>query len=198
MLAQFTHRLRQAATIRNLLLLFLLFIAFNLLVLPPLLAHFEALSNGVGLVDLLDSYTPDQLYAHLANFDQAGRHFYILHELTLDVVYPLLSALLFGLAIAYHVKRALPATSPLQYLGLLPFVLMGVDYLENASLVIVLAAYPTRLEGVARVANLFTLGKWSLSNLILLILVVSVVGFWFQKAYNAFVSTRIQAAGRPQ
>ena len=120
------------------------------------------------------------------------------HELTLDVVYPLLSALLFGLAIAYHVKRALPATSPLQYLGLLPFVLMGVDYLENASLVIVLAAYPTRLEGVARVANLFTLGKWALSNLILLILVVSMVGFWFQKAYNAFVSTRIQAAGRPQ
>ena len=175
-------RLQRWATDRNILILLLMFIIFNAVVLPPVIDGFASMSHGAGLVDLLDSYTPDALYAHLASFEPAGRQLYILHELTLDVVYPLLSALMFSLIIAYLLKRAGPIPGALQYLALVPLVEMLDDFLENSSLVTILTSFPARLDALAAAANVFTVGKWILSYAELLALVVSLVVFLVQAA----------------
>lgn len=171
------RRFHQWSTARNILLLLLLFIVFNAIVLPPIITHFENLSHGAGLVDVLESYTPAELYAHLGRFEPSGRQLYILHELTLDVIYPLLSALLFSLLIASLLKRAGSGSSPIQWLALIPLVELAADMLENICLVTLLAVYPARLDWLAGAANRFTAAKWVLSYAELLALAGSLIGF---------------------
>jgi hypothetical protein len=192
MLARLIHKLHQWANGRNILIVLLLFILFNMIVLPPVLSHIESISHGVGLVDMLNSYTPDTLYTHLGNFDLPAQQFYMLHELTLDILYPLVSALLFSFAIAYLLKRTLPAANAIQYLALVPFSAMLVDYLENACIVTTLALYPTRVDVVAQAANLFTVCKWVLSYLELLLLIGSLVAFLIRKVYELAATNKTQ------
>jgi len=190
------RQIRHLATGRNVVVLLLIFLLFNVLIIPPDIAHFQAISQGAGLLDMLDSYTPDQLYTHLTKFDAAGRQLYILHELTLDVLYPLISALLFSLSSAYLLKRALPTTSPLHALALIPFFVLIMDYLENISLVIVMVVYPARVDGLAQAAKLFTVSKWLGSDAELLLIVGSLMAFVVHQTRKIVVTMRILPEGK--
>ena len=195
MLTALSQKVQRRASGRNVLVLLLLFFAFNMAVIPPVIANFGAMSNGVGIVDLLYSYTPEELYSHIASFDVQGRQLYMLHELTLDILYPMISALLFSLAIAYLLKRTLPATHPMQCLALVPLAAMLVDYLENICIVLTLASYPERLSSLAQIANVFTVSKWALAYAELLLIVGSLIGFLFQKVRKTVLTARTSPGG---
>jgi hypothetical protein len=123
-------------------------------------ARIEAYSGGIGPLDLRAGYTPAEAYAALAAYGEDGRLFYLVVELTLDIVYPLAYAVFFSLTIAYCLGLALPPGHALQRAALLPWAGLLADYLENAGLAWLLLNYPNRLDGLAAVTSVVTLVKW--------------------------------------
>ena len=164
--------LRSLATVRNILILLGLFLLINFVAVPLLYPPFQTL-------DTLPSYTPSEAYAYLASYGAAGRQAYLVTELTLDLIYPPISALLFSTVILYTFQRAFPSHPWTNKFALLPFAVLIADYLENASVVTMLLSFPRELPAVAAVSNVFTVTKFDLSWFEL-IFIVGLVGWMVQ------------------
>ncbi len=163
------------ATGKNILLLFVLLIVINVWVLPAIYPQFDTL-------DFQSSYTPDGAYNLISSYGQAGRQYYAVVELTLDVVYPIISALFFSLFTVYTFRRIFPLHSWLQWLPLLGFIVMGADYMENACIVTMLLSFPQRLDAVAQAGNLFTVTKFTLSYVELVLMTIGLIGIIVKQA----------------
>lgn len=144
------------ATGRNILLLVALFLLFNFVLIPAWYPKFQTL-------DTLPSYTPEQAYRSLSSYGAQGRQQYLWTELTLDVLYPLSTALMFALLTLYSFQRGFPDHPWTRWLALIPLAELAVDYLENASVVAMLLRYPAEMPLVAAASNVFTVLKFSLS-----------------------------------
>ena len=124
--------------------------------------------GGFVPLDLHFTYTPEQVYGYLAELGAEGRGSYSCMLLFPDMVFPVVYAaalsVLFMLVLCRHVS---PARA---YLCLFPFLVVIADWGENLFLAGVLAAYPQSLDGVIRIASLFTSLKWVLIALTLLAL----------------------------
>ena len=149
---------------RIILFLLFLFLLTNLVIAPAIYPKFQTL-------DTLSSYTPQKAYELISSYGSPGRQSYAVIEVTLDLAYPLITALMFSLMILYTFKRAFPGIGWVQYVSLAPFVVMLADFLENASVVTMLLSYPRELAGVAQAANVFTVAKFALAPLQLLFVI---------------------------
>ena len=114
---------------RNVLILLGLVIAINILL-------GLSLSGNPNLkpLDLQFSYSPEIAYALISAYNEQERGLYILIELTLDIVYPIIYSLClsFALFLLYNNMR----------LAKLPLFLILLELFENAGIVILLANYP--------------------------------------------------------
>ncbi len=164
--------LRNIATGRNILILLGLFLLINFVAVPLFYPPFQTL-------DTLPSYTPSEAHAYLSSYGASGRQIYLAIELTLDLLYPPISALLFSTVILYTFQRAFPAWTWTHKLALLPFAVLIADYLENASIVTMLLSFPRELPAVAAASNVFTITKFDLSWLEL-IFIVGLLGWFVQ------------------
>ncbi len=169
--------LTKLATSKLILLFLFLVIAVNAFVLPLIYPRFETL-------DLQSSYSPEKAYQLIASYGEEGRGYYALIELTLDLMYPLLSALFFSSLTIYLLRRVFPPDSLWQKLPLLGLLVMSVDYLENTGIVVMLLSYPRRLDLVAQAANMFTIVKFGLSQLELIVIVLCLAGWLGKTAYT--------------
>ncbi len=165
--------LTKLATGRLVIFFILLVIAVNAFLLPAIYPSFETL-------DLQSSYSPERAYQLIDSYGEAGRHYYALIEVTLDLVYPLLAALMFSSLTIYFFRRIFPLDSFWQKLPLLGPLVMIVDYLENASIVTMLLSYPRRLDMLAQAANVFTVIKSFLSWPELILMLIGLLG-WLGK-----------------
>lgn len=172
--------LTKLATGRWVIVFLFLVIAINAFVLPVIYPRFETL-------DMQSSYSPEKAYQLIASYGEAGRQSYALIELTLDLIYPILSALMFSSLTIYFFRRIFPLHSFWQKLPLLGPLVMIVDYLENIGVVTMLLGYPRRLDLVARAANVFTVTKFVLSDLELILILIGLLG-----GLGKIVYTRIQ------
>jgi len=177
--------LTKLATGRLIILFLFLVVAINVFALPAIYPRFETL-------DLQSSYSPDKAYQLISSYGEEGRQYYAFIELTLDVIYPLLSALLFSSLTIYFFRRVFPPESFWQKLPLLGLVVMVVDYLENSSIVVMLLNYPRRFDIVAQAANMFTIAKFALSQVELILIVIG-LGSWFVKFLHARVKRSTKA-----
>ncbi|HSK87517.1 MAG TPA: hypothetical protein VK880_04130 [Anaerolineales bacterium] len=171
--------LTKLATGKLVIVFILLVIAINAFVVPAVYPRFETL-------DMKASYSAEEAYQLIASYGEEGRQYYAIIELTLDVIYPLLSALMFSSLTIYFFRRVFPLNSFWQKLPLLGLIVMAVDYLENTAIVVMLLNYPRRLEVVAQAANMFTVAKFALSQLELIVILVGLVG-WLGKTVYTWV-----------
>jgi hypothetical protein len=171
--------LTKLATGRLVILFLFLVIAINVFLLPAIYPRFETL-------DMQSSSSPGKAYHLIGSYGEEGRQYYALIELTLDLVYPILSALFFSSLTIYLFRRVFPLDSFWQKLPLLGPIVMIVDYLENSSIVTMLLNYPRRLDVLAQAANVFTVAKFLLSYLELILIVIGLVG-WLGKTVYARV-----------
>jgi hypothetical protein len=148
--------LSKLATGKNILILLALFLLVNFLVVPLVYPRFQTL-------DMLNGYTPTQAYQLISSYGEQGRQSYAIIEVTLDLLYPFVSGLMFSLLILYSFQRGLPNLKWNGWLALLPFAVMLADYLENTCVIILLLGYPRQLTAVAQIANIFTTAKMVLS-----------------------------------
>lgn len=118
-------------------------------------------------LDLMFSYSPEQVYANLAQLGEAGRKTRILVSSTLDTAYPLVYSALFAVLITL-LARFLELTHKVwKWLALLPFVILGFDLAENLSIIVMAMRYPETMTALARAASLFTSLKWIFVDLVL-------------------------------
>lgn len=169
--------LTKLATGRLVILFVFLVIAVNAFVLPVIYPRFETL-------DMQASSSPYEAYQRIASYGEDGRQYYALIELTLDLIYPILSALMFTSLTIFLFRGVFPLDSFWQKLPLLGPVVMWVDYLENASVVTMLLSYPRRLDLLAQAATMFTDAKIVLSDLELILILVGLLGWLGKTIYT--------------
>jgi hypothetical protein len=168
----FNHLMKKVekmADARMIVLLLFLFLLTIFGIVPAIYPKFQTL-------DTLSSYTPQKAYDLLSSYGEASRQSYALIEVTLDLAYPLITALMFSLMSLYTFKRAFPGAAWPKYVALAPFAVMLADYFENACIVTMLISYPRQLLGLARLANIFTLAKATLWPLQMLF-VIGLIGW---------------------
>jgi len=170
------NTLQKLSTGRNIIILLVLFLLANFILIPAFYPTFETL-------DIKTSYTSEQAYALLSSYGEQGRQQYLISELTLDVIYPLVSAFLFSFAILYTFQRAFPGKTGLHKFALTPFGVLVADYLENICIVVMLLLYPQELPILAQVSNVFTIIKFALTPFELLVF-VGLIG-WLVQAIRA-------------
>ena len=154
------------------IILLVLFLLANFVVIQAIYPKFQTL-------DTLSSYTPDKAFQLISSYGEQGRQYYAMIEVTLDLVYPLVTALMFSLIIFYTFKRAFPSHSWTLYLSLAPYFALLADYLENACIVSMLLIYPREPVLLAQISNFLTIAKFSLAPLQLLF-VVGLIGWLVQ------------------
>jgi hypothetical protein len=148
---------------------------FNVVILPAQQARLEAASGGVGPIDLMLFYTPEQVYSMVEAYGTAGRAAYRTFELTGDILYPIVYTLFFSLLLTWLFQRGFAPDSPVQRWNVLPLATWLFDLLENLGIVAMLSVYPSTPGWLAWTATLFTLLKWLSVAAIGLLLLLSLV-----------------------
>ena len=149
-LSAFTHFLNKYATWKSVLILLGLDIIFNVVIFPM----FMAKSPNTLPLDLYFSYSSDEVYNLFANFSPAELKTYMITELTVDVVYPIVYSLLFAFVIFKLSGKA--------FFSMVPVLVMFLDYLENIGIVTMIHYYPQQLNSVAMITSIFSSLKWIL------------------------------------
>lgn len=181
MLANLQARMQRWATGRNVLILLVVFLLFEIVVLPVAGANIQSYSGGAGPLDLTFGLSPADTYARLTAYTARGRSAYLLIELTADVLFPIAYGLFFTLALALVFQRGFPADSPMQKLSLVPLLAVVFDYIENAGIVSMLLAYPQDLSAVAVITRLATMGKWLVTIASMALLLIGIVALIRQR-----------------
>jgi hypothetical protein len=163
-------RLLPHATGRTLLALLLAGLAFNLVLFPWRTSELRALSGlDNPILDAQFSYSAQTAFDAAAALGPQGRTLYALSELSLDLVYPILYSLFLSLLMLFVLRRLVPPASGWLRLGWLPFAVLACDYAENAGLVYMLLTFPAQAPAVVQAASLFTMAKWTLAALAIML-----------------------------
>ncbi len=155
------------ASWRNVLILLGCFLVINVFLMLSLGGN-----PNLKPLDLEFGYNAARAYELLAAYNESERSVYLLIELTLDIIYPIiyslfLSFVLFLLFANYRLAK-------------LPLFLILIELLENTAIVVLLSNYPNPHPTIANVAGVLTALKWLLA---LICLVLVVFGF-VRKAIN--------------
>ena len=134
---------------------------FFMMIVMPLTG--ALMKSGTGLeqpLDLMFLATPDKMFAMIEIYGEFGRPFYRNVELTVDIIYPIIYMLAFGLAISWLFQRGFARDSKMQMLNTMPVGAWFFDLLENLGIVTMLTMWPSQPVVVAWLTMVFTTVKW--------------------------------------
>ena len=137
-------------------------------------------SGGVRILDMRLSYGPEEANELFEELGAEGRRAYLMLHLIPDMLFPISYALAFAFTSAWFLVRLLPVDHPLQWLSLTPLISGMADILENLSLAVVNASYPTRIDWLTDIASVLTMVKFGLMPVGVVLLSVMVV-LWFTR-----------------
>ena len=135
----------------------------------------EEHSGGIPILDMRESYTPEDAYELFAALGTEGRRAYLMLHLVPDTIFPIGYALVFAFLSAWFLVRLLPLDHRLQWLSMIPLISGLADVGENMLLVMANLAYPSRIDWLVRFAHLLTRVKFGLLPIGLVFLTVIVV-----------------------
>ncbi|MDP8268414.1 MAG: hypothetical protein P9L97_06785 [Candidatus Tenebribacter davisii] len=162
--------LNKNATWYFILILLGLILLFNLLIFPL----FYTTNPNIILLDLQLSYSSEEAYNILAKYNDEELKEYIIGELTVELIYPIVYTLFFSFFIFKLSKKNI--------FSFLPLLIMFSDYFENIGIVTIINYYPQKLPNIVTLTSLFTSLKWILVAIsILLILVLLITKLYKQK-----------------
>lgn len=119
-------------------------------------------SGGLRILDMRFSYGPEEADRLFETLGTEGRRSYLMLHLIPDMLFPTCYALAFACTSAWFLVRLLPMDHPLQWLSLTPIISGVADILENLSLVMVNASYPSRIDWLIHAASMLTKIKFGL------------------------------------
>lgn len=161
MLYALSDRVKKFSTGRSILLLALFFTVMYLLIYgqPLGIAELNERFCNVTILDLRESYTPEEAYTLFETLGEPGRHFYARLLLLLDFAFPLSYTLFWAAAITYLFHKLLPRDNMILRLNLFPIAAGLADYLENILILDMLFTFPKKVNIVAVLANYMTIAK---------------------------------------
>lgn len=133
------------------------------------------MKGGTGLqepIDLQFFSTPAKLFGMVESYGDYGRPFYRNVELTVDIIYPIIYTLAFGLLISWLFQRGFQPDSKMQKWNVMPVGMWLFDLLENLGIVTMLSVWPSQPAAVAWLTTIFTMVKWMFAGASLLLIVV--------------------------
>lgn len=163
------------------LVLLVLDMAFAGFIMPLAGAYLGGDNIKLSPIDLLFFYTPETAYNLVEAYGEYGRPFYRNVELSLDIVYPIIYTLFFGMAITWFAQRAFSKDNQLQRLNLLPLGAWVFDMLENVGIVTMLSIFPAQPAALAWATTIFTMTKWIFAGSSVVALVLSMGAFLLKK-----------------
>lgn len=155
--------IKKNASGKSILFLFGMLLLFKLVLFP----NFFLKGQNVKLLDLQFAYTPQEAYQLIENYGETVRKSYIIGELTIDLIYPIIYSLLLSFIIFFIYKH--------QKIALFPFLILITDYLENFGIVTLLYNYPQKLIIVAWITSFFSTLKWILILSSILIVIIGLI-----------------------
>lgn len=161
LLETISEDLIKLATGRRVLMALAVLAVYSLVIMGPAYGRIETYSGGVGAIDFLIAYTPEQAYEMIAAYGPQGRQYYATIALTLDVLFPIGSAFVFSLILTYVFHRAFREKGVLQRTLLVPPAAVLADLLENVTITTMLLSYPQELYPIALAASAFSTVKWT-------------------------------------
>jgi len=141
----------------------------------------EEHSGGLTILDMRESFTPEDAFELFTALGTEGRQAYLILHLLPDTLFPIGYALTFAFISAWFLVRLLPLDHRLQWLSMIPLISGLADVLENLSLVICNLAYPGRIDWLVRFAHLLTKVKFGLLPIGLVFLSIIVVVWFIRK-----------------
>jgi hypothetical protein len=129
----------------------------------------------IGVIDLTVGFNPQKTLQMVADYGDEARAYYAQTEMTMDVIYPIIYALLFGiiLTILYRNK----AYKPFPWINLLPFVALIFDYLENICIVSLLQNYPSQSLNTTTFCEVFKMLKWIAFGISVVLILYGLIRF---------------------
>lgn len=162
------------ATWKSFLILMALYVSFPAYWLKNAEVTINQLAGKtIGPVDLTMGFNPARTRAMIADYGPAARAYYTRVELTVDVAYPIVYALLFAVILTLLFRDR--AYKPFSWVALLPFVSQFFDYLENATIVGLLTSYPAQSYALAVLCEIFKLAKWLSIGLVVAMMLYGIV-----------------------
>jgi hypothetical protein len=140
--------MQKYATKRNIVLLLLLTVLFNIS-LGLYFIDFHA-----PILDTVPYYSAEFAYEAIGMYGEAYKQTYITGTLLLDFVYPIVYCLMLAFALIRLQKSVAIASFPL--------FILPVDYLENTLLIFLVSEHPETYLFLAGLAGIITLTKWSM------------------------------------
>lgn len=142
--------------------LFAIVAAINGFVFPNLARRMGEMAGGGTFrpLDLRVGYSAADALSALTVLGDDGRRFYLLVELTVDVLYPIVYGVFFFLLARWLLAKVPPSPVWAERASLLPFAAAGLDLAENALIVALIARYPERMPTVTALANATTAAKF--------------------------------------
>lgn len=165
LLQKLSGMIDRIATVQVLVVLTLLSMLFPTVFFPA------AGIGGDTPLDLYLFYSPDQVNEYLGGLGARGRSAYAKTELTTDLLFPVVYSMALMVALMMAARRILPPDSRLQYLRLLPLLIVMADWGENLCIAVVIDAFPDQLDTIVIAASLFTSLKWAFLVIVVMTLV---------------------------
>jgi hypothetical protein len=144
-------------------------------VLPMAEALMKGDSGRPGPIDLQFFSTPEKLFGMVESYGEYGRAFYRSIELTVDIIYPIVYTLFFGLLISWLFQRGFKPDSKMQKWNATPVGAWLFDLLENLGIVSMLSMWPSQPVMIAWLTTIFTMIKWLFAGASMLLTVIGLV-----------------------
>jgi hypothetical protein len=136
------------------------------------------MKSGTGLeqpLDLMFLATPDKMFAMIERYGEYGRVFYRNVELTVDIIYPVIYTLAFGLLISWLFQRGFSSNSRMQKWNVMPIGAWFFDLLENLGVVTMLKMWPSQPVTLAWLTTVISTIKWIFAGASMVLIVIGLV-----------------------
>lgn len=168
-------------TIPASILVTLVYVWFIVSVMPEQSLQSAEYAGDWGAPDRHFFYTPDELYAEISGWSEAGRDHYINFRLGLDILWALAYTGFLCGWISVLLNSTVPSGDPERLLNLFPLITLVADYSENFLGIWLVANSATRMDAVAWLATGITGGKWMTLVMAHGILIYAVIRAWRHK-----------------
>ena len=170
---------------KRIIILFILTNVVYAAMLTITIPRVMAFAGGMKLLDMMPTgYNSDYVDSLMLALGEKGRSAYLLNQLPLDMVYPLLFGVTYCLVLAYILNRLGKLDGYLFYLCLMPLVAGSFDYCENIGIISILSSYPNNPPTLSGITNVFSILKSACTTIHFTVLTIALI--WW--AINGFFS----------
>ena len=160
-----------------------LFILLNAFKIQDVIARAAGYAGPTPMfkLDMTLNYTPDYCYGILSSYGEVGRKIYAVLLSTLDALFPLLYGTFFFLLIRTVYRKLGVSRMLTSAVSALPLLATLFDWSENIAFIRLMSLYPSRSDGLARIANVLTLSKFGFFLAGVVGLLIGAAGFAFKR-----------------